>query len=292
MEHIFTVDVEDWYHGFPPEYPITSDRAPRLEQGMNFLLDALEETGAQATFFWVGREAEAYPALVRATARRGHEIGCHSYEHRPIFRQSPKEFEADTSKAVDVITEITGNKVVCYRAPFFSIRNDTSWALEILASLGITHDSSILPMRHWRTGMPEANPSIHHIPTSAGTIIEVPVAIRSILGLKIPASGGGYFRIYPYELTKRNIAAFEAKSIPAVFYTHPWEMDEGHPHLPGFGIREMMHYAGLRSARVKLIKLLRSFSFGPMKKTADLFLAEHQQIEPIPVNISSGGYSL
>jgi polysaccharide deacetylase family protein (PEP-CTERM system associated) len=276
MKHIFTVDVEDWFNGFPPEYLRASHNPHRLETGMNFLLDILDEAGAKATFFWVGVQAEAYPELLQATAAKGHEIGCHSYEHTPIYLHTPKEFEEDTEKAINTISEITGNSVSCYRAPFFSVRQDTLWALEILASLGITHDSSILPMKHWRTGMPSSNGSIHHIHTPSGTIIEVPIATQKIFGITLPVSGGGYFRVYPYEITKRNIAGCQEKNMPAVFYIHPWEMDLGQPHLPNRGIAELMHYARLKTARKKLTALLHDHSFGPLMKGADEFLRSQE----------------
>jgi polysaccharide deacetylase family protein (PEP-CTERM system associated) len=279
MQHIFTVDVEDWYDGFPPGYLQSSNYASRLEIGINFLLNALDQDKTKATFFWTGRQAKAYPSLLSETIARGHEIGVHSYEHRPVYLQNPKEFEEDTAKAIAVISDITGIGIYCYRAPYFSIREDTLWAFEILTSLGITHDSSILPMKHWRTGMPGVNRSIHQIHTQSGTIIEAPITTRKIFGLTIPVSGGGYFRVYPYELTKRNIADCQLKRTPAVFYIHPWEVDPVHPRLRGNGIRELMHYVGLKTSRRKLSRVLHAHSFGPLMKVADDFLNYHKSDE-------------
>jgi len=291
MQHIFSVDVEDWYNGFPPGYSVAAHPASRINYGMNFLLDILDEFGVKATFFWIGKQAKTYPILLRDTAARGHEIGCHSYDHTSIYLQSTCEFETDTKTAIDIISDIIGNNIHCYRAPYFSIRKDTYWALEILASLGITHDSSILPMRHWRTGMKDATDSVHTIETSGTTIIEAPITVRHFAGLKIPISGGGYFRAYPYWLTDRNFAHCEAENKPAVFYIHPWELDTDHPRINRHGIAESMHYIGIHSARLKLIRLLQDYSFGPLMKTADVlqhyenpFLADRKIFAPAILN--------
>src|SRR5438093_1580446 len=134
MRHIFTIDVEDWYHGFPPAYSVSAPHEKRLEIGMRFLLDALEESDTRATFFWLGSEAKLYSELLKETVARGHEIGCHGLAHVPIYMMTPQDFERDAKEALSILENISGIGVQCYRAPYFSIRHDTLWALEILAS--------------------------------------------------------------------------------------------------------------------------------------------------------------
>lgn len=45
------------------------------------ILDVLGELEVRATFFCVGRNAEAYPELVRRAVAEGHEVGSHSFTH-------------------------------------------------------------------------------------------------------------------------------------------------------------------------------------------------------------------
>ncbi len=236
---------------------------------MRFLLDSLDEAGVQATFFWLASEASLYPQLLRESLERGHEIGSHGLDHSPIFKMTPAEFSADTDQALSIISGITGNAVRCYRAPYFSINNNTFWALEILASFGITHDSSILPMHHWRTGMPGVRDHIQLISTPSGPIIEVPVTTRSFFGIRIPVSGGGYFRAYPYKFSSANIKLRTTIKRPAVFYIHPWELDPEHPNVNQHAVIDRMHYLGLGKAQNKLKRLLRDHSFGPLINIAN-----------------------
>ena len=269
MRNILTVDVEDWYHGFPPDYRIPQPRIGRLDAGMRFLLDALEEAHVQATFFWLGSQAALYPQLLRETVSRGHEIGSHGLDHSPIFKLTPAQFSEETRQSLSIISDITGKAVSCYRAPYFSINKKTIWALEILSAIGITHDSSILPMRHWRTGMPGVGDHIQLISTPNGLITEVPVTVRSFMGLKVPTCGGGYFRAYPYTLSSNNIGRCSKNEKPAVVYFHPWEFDAEHPHIKHHSITDAMHYLGLKSSRSKLLHLLKDHPFGGMMEIAN-----------------------
>jgi polysaccharide deacetylase family protein (PEP-CTERM system associated) len=268
MKHIFTVDVEDWYHAFPASVFKAHTSAHRLEVGMRVLLDLLEEYDVRATFFWLGTCARQYPTLLKEVKNRGHEIGCHGFGHDPIFTVSPQRFQSDITKALSIISDLTGESVKCFRAPNFSIRHDTFWALEILISLGIEYDSSILPLWHWKTGMFGYRDDIHKIETPSGSIMEVPITKRSFAGLDIPVTGGGYFRAYPYILSRSNIRQHERHDKPIVFYIHPWELDREHPRLAGIRFSKIVHYTGLQYVAERLHRLLREFSFGPLEEIA------------------------
>jgi len=263
MKHIFTVDVEDWYHGFSPSYNVPFPHIGRLEYGMNNLLDLLEKNEVKATFFWLASQAARYPDLLRKTAAQGHEIGCHGLAHIPITMQTPGEFKATTSHAIFLLEDLLGEPIQSFRAPFFSINSGSLWALDILVSLGIRYDSSILPMRHWRTGVANADDSIHNISTPSGEITEVPVTMHRYWWGSIPVAGGGYFRAYPFALIDKH---FSQSGKPAVFYIHPWEIDEHHPRI-GKGLLKPMHYLNIHSTKDKLEKLLKVHRFGPMMES-------------------------
>jgi polysaccharide deacetylase family protein (PEP-CTERM system associated) len=268
MKHIFTVDVEDWHNAFAPNVFLGHTSFRRLEIGTRILLDLLEQRHVKATFFWLGSCAKQYPSLLKEVQSRGHEIGCHGYGRYAVYDMSRESFFKETAEALSVISDLTGEPVRIFRALNFTLRRDTFWALEMLISLGIEYDSSIFPMWHWSSGIPRYQDDIHKLQTPSGSIIEVPITKRSFAGLDIPATGGGYFRAYPYSLTRSNICHRESLSKPVVFYIHPWELDREHPRLAGLEFSKVLHYIGLQHAPQKLERLLREFSFGPLTEVA------------------------
>ncbi len=263
-KHVFTVDVEDWYQGIPIDGQLEASAQRRLDHGLSRILDLLAEHGIRGTFFVLGPVAQENPQLVRRIAEGGHELGCHGWSHQLIYAMTPYQFREETRRAVDVITDLTGNAVEVYRAPYFSITRRSLWALEILADLGFHYDSSIYPVHNWRYGIPDWDPGLQRIDTPAGAIWELPISIRRVFGYNFPVSGGAYFRLYPYAVTHANFLAVERDGRPVVFYLHPWELDPEHPRIPFHWKAHFAHYANLRSTEPKLRRLLREFRFGAL----------------------------
>lgn len=264
MRHAFSVDVEDWFDGIPVSRETKASAERRLDRGMGTLLDLLDEHETRATFFLLGPIASEHPELVRKIAGGGHEIGCHGWSHDLLYEMGPERFQEETRRAVDVIAGITGAPVRAYRAAYFSITGRSLWALEILAALDFRYDSSIFPVKNWRYGIADFDPRPQRMETPAGPICELPVSVRKVLGRNIAASGGAYFRIYPYAVTRANLRALEKQRRPANFYLHPWELDPDHPRV-GFDWRaKCTHYVNLRTTEPKLRALLRDFEFGPL----------------------------
>jgi polysaccharide deacetylase family protein (PEP-CTERM system associated) len=173
----------------------------------------------------------------------------------------PVRFRSDTRKAIETLSSITGEPVVCYRAPFFSIGKNTMWALAVLCELGIRYDSSILPARSWRCGYPGFPRGITEITTGSGVITEVPVSTVTVFSTCIPVGGGAWFRILPLWFTLRGFSTLTAEGKTAVFYIHPWELDIGQP-LRMFEPRAWLcHYWNIRSTRKKMDMLLDRYSF-------------------------------
>ena len=128
----------------------------RVDLNTRRVLDLFDECGVKATFFILGWVAERYPDLIREIAARGHEPAAHSYWHRLVYELTPEEFRKDTRRAKEVIEQAAGEVVSGYRAPSYSITRKSLWALETLAELGFTYDSSIFPIRHDVYGIPGA----------------------------------------------------------------------------------------------------------------------------------------
>ena len=262
--HAFTVDVEDWHQGIPITSEQKASAEHRLERGLDRLLDALAAREVRGTFFILGPIAERYPGVVRRIAAAGHELGCHGWSHDLLYRMTPDRLRDETVRALDVIHEVAGQKVDAYRAAYFSITRQSFWALDVLAGLGIRYDSSIYPVHNWRYGIPEFDPRPQRIETSAGPIFELPISVRRMFGRNLPVSGGAYFRLYPYALSRANVRAAEREGRPVVFYLHPWELDPGHPRVSFHWKARLTHYANLRSTEAKLDRLLDEFAFGPL----------------------------
>ena len=268
MVNIFTVDVEDYFHPteVAAEVKSWSTHQSRIEVGVNILLDLLAERNQHGTFFVLGWVADYHAPLVRQIVRAGHEIGCHSYHHRLVYELTPEEFRKDTRRAVAAIENACGVTPKLYRAPSYSIVDKSFWALEILAELGFTHDSSIYPIKHDRYGMPGFARHAHTIATASGPIIEVPIAsVRLSFNRVTPVGGGAYLRLFPYRYTAAGIRVMnERESQPACIYTHPWELDSHQPRNALGLVSRLRTYTGLRTMEMKLRRLCREFRFSTM----------------------------
>lgn len=264
VQHAFTVDVEDWHQGIPIDAGIKESAAWRLEHSLATLLSVLGEANIKATFFWLGPAAQRHPTWVREMMEAGHEVGTHGWSHDLVYDMTPDRFREETNRAASTIAEITGREVTAYRAAYFSITRKSMWAFEVLAGLGFRYDSSIFPIRNWRYGIPDFSPVPQRLDTPAGPMYELPISVRRVLGLTIPVSGGAYFRLYPYSITRTNIRAAERDKRPVVFYIHPWELDVDHPRLRFHWRARVTHYANLATTERKLRRLVSEFSFRPL----------------------------
>jgi polysaccharide deacetylase family protein (PEP-CTERM system associated) len=265
-----TVDVEDYYQ--VSAFETCVDRAcwdsyeSRVAASTGKVLDCLATASVRATFFILGWVAERQPRLVRAIQRAGHEVACHSYWHRLIYRQTPQEFRADLCRARDVLQGITGEAVRAYRAPSFSVTRQSLWALDILLEEGFTIDSSIYPTVHDRYGMAGSPARPYRIVRPAGEVWEFPMAVYRRLGYPLPIGGGGYFRLYPYLFTRHGLRAINAQGRPFVAYLHPWELDPDQPRLNPGRLRAFRHYVNLHRTERRLAQLLRDFRFGTVSE--------------------------
>jgi len=266
VRHAFTVDVEDWYQAIPiaPEAKAAAER--RLPHAMDVLLELLDRRGVRGTFYWLGPAAEEHPEVLRRTVQAGHEIGCHGWSHDLVYEMTPERFRDETRRARDAISEVTGAPVTAYRAAYFSVTRRSLWALDVLAELGFSNDSSIFPVVNWRYGIPDYGQEPRDVATPSGVIREYPLSVRQVMGRTIPVSGGAYLRIYPYALTRANFRAAERDGRPVIFYIHPWELDPGHPRIRFHWKPRLTHYSQLGTTVPKLERLLGDFSFTTLKE--------------------------
>ena len=261
-KNALTVDVEDYFHVEAFASSISSEDWPghelRVEKNVERILELFSRRQVKATFFILGWVAEKTPGLAGRIAAAGHEIGCHGYAHRHIRRQSPDEFREDVRRARGILAEQTGQKIQCYRAPSFSITNNTIWALDILAEEGFTIDSSIFPARHDLYGIADAP----RFPHKRNGLIEFPPSTIRMSKVSIGVAGGGYLRLFPYFITRRAIRHInETEGQPVMVYFHPWEIDPGQPRIAAPLKSRLRHYTNLGKMAGKLERLLGDFNF-------------------------------
>jgi polysaccharide deacetylase family protein (PEP-CTERM system associated) len=278
MKNAFTVDLEDYYHVSAFANHVDMDqwgaRASRVEANTGKLLDLLDAAQRKATFFVLGWVAQRDPKLIRHIAERGHEIACHSLEHRLVYSMSPADFREDTRRAVCLLEDAGGTAVRGYRAPSFSITAKSLWAFEILAELGFTYDSSVFPVRHINYGMPEAPRKPYCIDTPSGVLVEFPMPTLEMAGRRSPLAGGAYLRLLPYWYTQWGIHFLNNHEQQSVcIYVHPWELDPEQPRMNGNLTSRLRHYIGLRGTQKKIASLLRDFEFCPLGLMVAEYLA-------------------
>lgn len=269
MRNALTVDVEDYFHvaAFSRQIDTaTWDRFPlRVERNTHRLLDLFAERSIRATFFVLGWVAERCPSLVRMIVDQGHEVACHGYSHQLIYEQTPAVFRKETARAKACLEDQAQRPVLGYRAASYSITKRSLWALDILAELGFIYDSSIFPVHHDRYGIPDSPRWPYRLDTSGGgSIIEFPPSTMAVGGHRLPVAGGGYFRIYPYELTRFALSRInQSERQPFIFYLHPWEIDPEQPRIRTGWLSTFRHYTNLSRCEARLCQLLRDFRFAP-----------------------------
>lgn len=268
MLNALTIDVEDYFHVSAFESIINREDWPayecRVESNTRLILSILREAGVKATFFILGWVAERFPELVKEIASAGHEIASHGYAHQLIYNQSEDEFRADLKKSIDILEGITGEPVLGYRAPSYSITRKSWWALNILVEAGLKYDSSIFPIHHDRYGIPDFPRFPHQLKDG---FYEFPISTLKIWGMNFPMAGGGYFRLLPYPVTRWAINRINNREgQPVIFYLHPWEFDPDQPRQPIGGFSRFRHYVNLDKTEVRFRRLLEDFRFAPVKE--------------------------
>jgi len=286
-----SIDVEDYFHvsAFEAVSPPSGwcDREMRVERNTDKILSLLSAKSVKATFFVLGWVAERCPELVRAIASEGHEIASHGYGHQRVCNQSRIEFREDIRHSKTLLEDLSGQRVIGYRAPSYSISRETFWAFDELFDAGYLYDSSIFPVSHDLYGLKDwprfpaqavrspdgqwrSNPSAD--PNLPSSLLEIPITTLNLGGRNLPIAGGGYFRLYAYFVTQWGLSRINlTEKQPFVFYLHPWEIDPGQPRMPGAKLKSRVrHYLNLDKTESRFNRLLNDFKFRKISEIPDL----------------------
>jgi polysaccharide deacetylase family protein (PEP-CTERM system associated) len=269
--NILTFDIEEWFHLLDNESTKNENQwnnfPSRIHSNMDLIFKILDKSNTKASFFVLGWIADKYPEIVREIKDRGYEIGSHTHFHQLSYNQSKNEFFQDVDRSIKTLEDITGDKVKMFRAPGFSITEKNLWAFEILFELGIEIDSSVFPAGRAHGGMPNysmASPSI--IKYNGVEIKEFPINTKKIYSKSLIFSGGGYFRLLPYNLIKQ----FSKNSEYIMSYFHPRDFDYNQPLINDLSFnRKFKSYVGLKNSEKKLRNWLSDFNFSDIKEADD-----------------------
>ena len=265
---ILTFDIEEWFHILDNKSTKTETNwnryEERINQNMDKIFQFLKINNLKATFFVVGWIAEKYPHIVKKIDSLNFEIGSHTYYHQLMYEQSRKEISEDLIKSIDIIEQITGKKVQYFRAPGFSITEKNKWAFEVLINNGITHDCSVFPASRAHGGIPSYKLAIpSRLIYNGLELKEFPINTTKLLFNDWIYSGGGYFRLTPYNLIKY----WSSKSDYIMTYFHPRDFDPDQPMIKELSnFRKFKSYVGLKSSMKKLNRWVNDFEFIDIKK--------------------------
>ena len=261
---IFSIDVEDWFNlsGTGAEPPPSDwDRLEsRLEQNFHGLLELLAEGGSTATCFVVGYFGKRFPHLIREAVAAGHEIASHGYFHRLIYEMSPAEFYEDALATRKLLEDVSGRPVRGFRAPAFSVTERTPWFFGKLVEAGYRYDSSVFPAPHQTGGLAGGKFAPYTVPTAAGPLEEFPITAVRVLGKPMCFFGGGYLRLFPYQVIRAMGHRAQSEGRPIIFYVHPREIDPDQPRMPLSRRRSFTCYVNLQTTRPKIKHILRDFA--------------------------------
>lgn len=276
---ILTFDVEEWFHILGNDSTRTEKEwrryGHRIHDNMDRIFSILEEFNVSASFFVLGWIACEFPDIVKDISNRGYEIGSHTHLHQLVYEQNRNEFRSDVERSIKTLEDLSGRKVKCFRAPGFSITERNIWAFEVLHELGIEIDSSVFPAGRAHGGMSSYGSAVPSIVTYNGIKLkEFPINTFSVLGRKMIYSGGGYFRLLPYEFIKN----MTRHSDYVMSYMHPRDLDPLQPMVDELSaFRKFKSYVGLKKAEKKFRRWISDFDFIDIK-TADK-LTDWEQVK-------------
>jgi polysaccharide deacetylase family protein (PEP-CTERM system associated) len=265
-----SVDVEDYYQVQAFAHIVSRESwgtyPSRVARNTRRLLDLFQETNAQATFFVLGWVARAEPGLVREIASRGHEVASHGMDHRMLTELTPSEFRTQARDSRALLEDLAQAPVIGFRAPSYSVREQTLWAIGILAETGYSYDSSVYPIARRRYGWPRGpwRPGTIHAPgvdgNGAATLTEFPLPTIPLGPIRFPVLAGAYLRLLPRWVSLMALEFHIARRLPIILNVHPWEIDPDQPRVSPTG-GPWTHYVGLAKTEGILRAALRRGRF-------------------------------
>jgi len=265
--NLLGIDFEDWFHPELIQKKLTNEeKKPKVVEGIDKIIDWLNDNETYATFFVVGELLEYEPEIFDKIIENGHEIGFHTMYHT---RLDTKNFRKKFEEEIKIFDKMTLGKSKGFRAPTFSLNESSKWLIDVLEENGYEYDSSIVPAKTSMYGLPNAEIKPYKITSKSlesedpkGKIIEFPILTTKFLGKKIPVGGGFYVRTLPQKIITNAIKKNERNNIPGVFYIHSWELTpEYMPRIKLSSKDNFITYHNIEKTLSKMTKILENFEF-------------------------------
>lgn len=223
-------------------------------------LNWLDKYKFKCTFFTVGNIAQNHAELIKEIEYRGHEIACHTQKHIPLNKYTANTFREDLEENLNNLYKAGVKNIAGFRAPVFSLTEQTQWAYEILSDLKFTYSSSVLPAKNPLYGWESFGKEPKRINNN---IIEVPMTVANFGFLHIPFGGGVYFRTLPNFVIKYLSKKNKTIDNPLLGYFHPYDIDTDqerfmHPGINGSKFFNFLMYYNRSTVFEKLDHLIKS----------------------------------
>jgi polysaccharide deacetylase family protein (PEP-CTERM system associated) len=270
--NILGIDFEEWYHPELIKKHVKKDqKIPKVFKGIEKILNLLNKHNISATFFVVGELLQHDPELIDKIISNDHEIAFHTMHHDRI---DTPNFSNNFDDELKEFKKLTNDKSKGFRAPTFSLNENSSFIIKMLEKYNYIYDSSIMPAKTSMYGNPNADKKPYKITSENlennsenGTLWEFPLLVTKLLGKQIPAAGGFYLRTLPLYIIKNAIKKYENEHMPACFYVHSWELTpELMPRVPLSMKNNFITYHNIEKTLPKLDQILSCFEFTSFQK--------------------------
>jgi peptidoglycan-N-acetylglucosamine deacetylase len=271
VRNIMSVDLEDYFCDLP--FSTWEKFEPKVVENTETILGLFDQYNISATFFTLGYIAERFPELIEKIKSKGHELASHSYSHHDLRQITRADFEFDLKKSIQIIEKISGEKVLGFRAPFFSIENRNFWVFDILKKY-VKYDSSVFPVKTPLYGIPNAPRHMYKMnsldplhESTTGELLEIPLSTIKFPFRNIPISGGFHLRFLPTQLIKWGFEKINKSGNPAICYIHPKDLDPKMLSIKEYG---WYYYWNLKGAKRKFESILKNFKFTSVRDYVNL----------------------
>jgi peptidoglycan/xylan/chitin deacetylase (PgdA/CDA1 family) len=119
-----------------PRVALTFDDGPHPDYTLR-VLEVLARYGVRATFFFVGRHAREHPAVARAVAASGHEVGSHTLRHRHLWTLDPRSTWDEVAGGHQAVEDAAGVRSAYFRPPWGAFNLASLWACRRLGLLPV-----------------------------------------------------------------------------------------------------------------------------------------------------------
>lgn len=267
-----TLDLEEWYHLEYFQHLVDGkDRTDVFIHRLNNFLDLLEKYEIKTTVFILAELALKHPNIIKDLVERGHEIACHGLNHGLLYEKTDEQFFKEIKEAKEILENISGQQVIGYRAPCYSMEDKK---LPLLKELGFKYDSSYIQFSQhdlYKMMNLDGYNKIEDLLFQKDGFYEFEIPTLKISKYNIPISGGGYFRLLPNFIYTQLFKKYSKKSTNFVFYIHPFELDPYQVHIPDVSIATRFRYnVGRKKVLSQLEQLIvrvkkQGYSFLTMK---------------------------